>query len=845
MKWEALRKANLVVFPCTDRKIPAVEGSWKSYSGDVPTPIFGVAIPKGIIVIDMDYYKGVTQEKVERVLGCPLNWQDAELQRTQQGGAHYAFRAPDGLRQGSDLFDITGFDTRAGGRGYICSGQSYNSLGTGLMRLSIPGTLPELPYAAQEALLPHTRQDTPAQKRVLPQTLSIPIDEARGYLKHINPACSRDVWMRVGMAMKSLHLPFDLFNEWSSGALHGAMPENYDPLTIEYQYRTFKIEGKVGPSTLRYYARKGGWKEDWTQVFASRDPQAMKQIAHDICGVGSDPGEIVKVINDIKRAELSALDRELILNALRQELREQGMWSKALGHEINEALAAPSSKKARLRVVDGASIPAQHTGAHPLPEFCSFRDVPERTLREPGENHGMNALSLLTELWEMRMRKDDQGHMRWWNGRYWERVLESDLQRKVSVALMPDFARANNVKGTMYLLNVLAVNMDPTKGASLRCKNGIIDLNSKHLTRKAEKGITDVRALALLSHERTSYNKSCGPVNYNPNAECPEWHKFIDSVFGGLHDGEDRIKLLQEILGVMICEDDLNLQTAFALSGASRGGKGVIVHVLQSLIGEGNYGTVEFYNLGSGKTQSKFVDHRVVIDAEAKPPASRSRTEAAGFFNKMTAGDVISIEQLYKQDTLQYRANNLLLIACNDVPNLADRSGATVNRFTVLDFERTFKNKEDRYLVKRLTRDQELEGILIWAIEGLLRLHRNGNRFTMPESSLDELADNFEQNQPLAPFAEDCLVFAKGARTHSQTIYDVYREWCLKTGSFVQESLIFKRDLKHLLRLRGVRHRRNLRIDDINRAGFIGVKVAKHLRPDSPSYFDPANAFET
>jgi P4 family phage/plasmid primase-like protien len=854
---ELLRKRDLTVFPCTEKKTPNFQGSWKSYNGPCDTPVFGIAIPSGIIVIDLDYYKGVTQGAVERALGTPLNWQDAELQKTRQGGAHYAFRAPDGLRQGSDLLGITGFDTRGGGRGYICSGEGYTSLSTGVMRLSLPDTLPELPPIAQERLLPASQQDTRPEKRILPQTLSIPIDEARSMLKCIDPECSRDIWMQVGLSLKSLLLPFELFNEWSSGAYHGRMPSNYDPLTIEYQYKTFKPEGKIGPATLRYYARKGGWKEDWSQVFASRDPEAMKRIAHDICGLGSEPGEIIKVINDIKTAELTALDRELILNALRVELRENGMWSKRLGHEINEALAAPSSKrKAQLSLVPNSETivpniaPEGQSRPHPIPETCTYAQIPERSIADASDNHGMNALNMLLSVFEMRLRKDDQNRLRWWNGSHWERVTERQLTRSVSVALMPGHARLSNVKGTVALIQTLAVPMQAAKPASIRCQNGVLDLTDYRasetqsatgiVTPKEREDSVDCRALALHPHERTNYNTTCLPVNYNPQAGCKIWLEFVDSLFGGLYDGEDRIKLLQEMMGVALCEENLNLQKALALTGQSRGGKGVIIKVLQTLLGQGNYGLAEFTTLHSGKTQTAFANNRIVFDAEAKSPERRYRSVAAGFFNKLVAGDRVAIPQLYQQDPLETDINCVFMMACNDLPNLGDASGATAKRVVSLEFDRSFYGREDRNLAKRLTRPEELEGILIWCLEGLVRFKQQG-KFTLPESSRDNEKELLDAEQPLSGFVRTFVRFRQGGRVLTRDLYDAYKGWCLVENQFAMNITRFGRELKHILKAHGARYSATLRCGDQRGPGYIGCAMTTELTKNE--LFDPGEAF--
>ena len=71
------------------------------------------------------------------------------------------------------------------------------------------------------------------------------------------------------------------------------------------------------------------------------------------------------------------------------------------------------------------------------------------------------------------------------------------------------------------------------------------------------------------------------------------------------------------------------------------------------------------------------------------------------------------------------------LIFTNELPRLADASGALANRFIVLTMQNSFLGNEDPGLTSRLLR--ELPGILNWAREGYLRLQERGY-FVQPQA---------------------------------------------------------------------------------------------------------------
>jgi hypothetical protein len=140
-------------------KRPAVRGSWQGYEATAAeidrSENLGLGIPAGRVVVDVDAYKGTTTDQIDAALGVTLDWDGARIQRTVSGGEHYCFVLPEGavVRQGDSLLGVSGFDTRATGKGWICSGDGYEDLTV----LGLPDALweedfPVLPMEAVEAI---------------------------------------------------------------------------------------------------------------------------------------------------------------------------------------------------------------------------------------------------------------------------------------------------------------------------------------------------------------------------------------------------------------------------------------------------------------------------------------------------------------------------------------------------------------------------------------------------------------------------------------------------------------------------------------------------------------------
>lgn len=192
------------------KKVPALNKgqSWQTYDGDYKeiegSKNYGVVVPEGILIIDLDLHKGVNKGYIEKELGCPLQWQ--LLQKTISGGEHYAFRVPQGveLKQGSNLFGLAGFDTRCSGRGWLCTGEGYERELDIEIALDVEDW-PELPKKALDKLgrsAPSVDSDD-LMALVVNEPLDITRKECIEHVKNLSVfrADDYDDWLRVGMGL--------------------------------------------------------------------------------------------------------------------------------------------------------------------------------------------------------------------------------------------------------------------------------------------------------------------------------------------------------------------------------------------------------------------------------------------------------------------------------------------------------------------------------------------------------------------------------------------------------------------------------------------------------------------
>lgn len=234
----------------------------------------GAVIPAGRLVIDLDTYKGVTRAMVDAALGIALDWDAAQLQTTVGGGEHYCFELPAGAeaKQGDSLLGVQGFDTRAAGKGWICTGDGYKNLSMfGMPEALYIEPFPMIPLAALTVLngtfvtQPEEMQISDSDVRDLELAFNhqkldgLTLDDLSAYVAKL-PASDLEgysSWLKVGMA---LHHQTDgkkdgflIWDAWSKDSSHYNYQECRD------KWRTFaNREGISKPTRFDYIISRAG-----------------------------------------------------------------------------------------------------------------------------------------------------------------------------------------------------------------------------------------------------------------------------------------------------------------------------------------------------------------------------------------------------------------------------------------------------------------------------------------------------------------------------------------------------------------------------------------------------------
>ena len=143
-------------------------------------------------------------------------------------------------------------------------------------------------------------------------------------------------------------------------------------------------------------------------------------------------------------------------------------------------------------------------------------------------------------------------------------------------------------------------------------------------------GIYDIKTDTLLEHSPEYKFLQKLPINYNPDAECPQILKFIKEVV----KPED-INVIQEMFGYSMYRS-YKISVAFLLFGTGRNGKGVMLKLLRGILGE--------KNVCSRKL------HEITTDVFAKADLYGKLANIAGEMENSTLKETGNLKELTGED---------------------------------------------------------------------------------------------------------------------------------------------------------------------------------------------------
>ena len=321
----------------------------------------------------------------------------------------------------------------------------------------------------------------------------------------------------------------------------------------------------------------------------------------------------------------------------------------------------------------------------------------------------------------------------------------------------------------------------------------------------ANNGIVDIKNDQLIPHSHKYLFKYCTAIDYDPEAKCPAWDKFLAEVF---QNNIELYDLAQRLFGYILLGGRPFLHRAFCLIGDGRNGKSTFLDVLRAIIGSESYSTVSLAKLN--REFSIINLDGVLANIVEETPTDEINSEI--FKTLVGGGELQGAHKGY--DEYKFRCNARFVFACNHMPNFRDKSQGLEDRLVFLPFERYFAEHErDTSIEEKLK--AEYSGILNWAIRGAKWI--NASR-CLPDYEVTKISKELYkiETDPLyCWFKEEIEVTSVAGETTINEIYEHYEKSLKKSGHFPLSKSKFAVAFRKLVRIeaaaRGVPYYSNQR----------------------------------
>ena len=302
-------------------------------------------------------------------------------------------------------------------------------------------------------------------------------------------------------------------------------------------------------------------------------------------------------------------------------------------------------------------------------------------------------------------------------------------------------------------------------------------------------GVVDLKTGNLKTASREDYLTKHAPVNYDENAACPVWEKFLKNV---TDNNIDLINFLQRAIGYSLT-GDTGEQCLFFLYGNGANGKSTLLNAIKELMGD--YAmqcpaeTLMVKKGGNNASNdiARLRGARFVATSEIED----GRRFAESTIKHLTGQDAIAARFLFAE-YFEFVPNFKIWLGANHKPVIQGDDHAIWRRIQLIPFTVTIPPENcDKNLPEKLR--NEYPGILAWAIQGCLEWQQQG--LNPPPCVQDATKEYKTEMDLVGKWIEDRCISAPHATAKASELYSDYKHWVESNGGSPLSNTKFGRKL--------------------------------------------------
>jgi putative DNA primase/helicase len=284
-------------------------------------------------------------------------------------------------------------------------------------------------------------------------------------------------------------------------------------------------------------------------------------------------------------------------------------------------------------------------------------------------------------------------------------------------------------------------------------------------------GTIDLRNGEFKEHNQNDLITKIANVDFNGEATCPAWKKFIMEI---MNYNSDLIQFVQTAAGWAL-SGDTSEQCMFILFGTGANGKSTFLNTIMNLLGDYAIATpTETFMKKAGDHITNDIARlrgtRFVTTTEAE----HGRRISEPLIKQITGNDKMTARFLYGE-FFNFMPTFKIFMATNHKPIIKGTDHGIWRRIKLIPFTtRIEEENQDKHLEQKLIK--EGSGILNWLIEGAMRWCEEGLK-TPPV--ITRATDEYRAEMDIiGSFIKERCIQGDGGSVRAREFFKCYQGWC-------------------------------------------------------------------
>lgn len=303
-------------------------------------------------------------------------------------------------------------------------------------------------------------------------------------------------------------------------------------------------------------------------------------------------------------------------------------------------------------------------------------------------------------------------------------------------------------------------------------------------------GVYDLAERKLLPHSPDYVISNMIPWDYKENA----YDELVDKTLNRLSCGDQQIRtLIEECIGYCFYRDT-KLGKCFILTGEKNNGKSTFIFMLNTLLGDDNYSSVDITNLARELDIASLANKLANIKDDIADNYMDGLN--VSLFKQVATGNRCRGKFLYN-DPFDFYPYATLIFSANSIPRIKDPTGAVTKRMVIIPFNAVFTKEDpdfDPFINEKLCKSECMEYLVRIGIDALLNvINRNG--FSECKAADEEMNAYKLSNDSVLGFIQEYTAEAIENQSVA-SVYSAYELFCANNGLKPTTQIMMSKKIK-------------------------------------------------